>query len=140
MSAHEDFMPHHRTNGPSDSSFGLTAAAVFGVAGVWPLLHRQPVQIWALVLAGACLCVACAKPGLLRPANRMWMQLGLAINRLATPILTGIFFFGVVTPLACFFRLARRDTLRLRPDPEASTYWIKRHPAGPSPQSMEQQY
>jgi len=70
----------------------------------------------------------------------MWMLLGLAINRLATPILTGIFFFVVVTPLACFFRVARRDALRLRPDPEATTYWIQRHPAGPPPQSMEQQY
>jgi hypothetical protein len=140
MTAHEDFTPHHRTAGPSDFSFGLTAAAVFTVTGLWPLLRHQPVRLGALVLAGACLCVAYAKPGLLRPANRMWMQLGLAINRLVTPILTGIFFFGVVTPLACVFRLARRDTLRLRPDPEAPTYWIERHPAGPPPQSMEQQF
>ena len=140
MSAHEDFTSHHPTNHPSDFSFGLTAAAVSTVVALWPLLHRRPVRLWALVLACAWLSVACAKPGLLRPANRAWMQLGLGINRLMTPILSGVFFFAVVTPLACVFRLSGRDTLRLRPDPEVPTYWIERRPAGPPAQSMEQQF
>ena len=141
MTTHEDFTPHHRTAGPSDFSFGLTAAAVFTVAGLWPLLHHQPVRLWALVLGGVCLCVACAKPGLLRSANRMWMQLGLAINRLVTPNPDRHLLFrgGDAASRVCSdWRAAIR--FGFEPDPDAPTYWIERLPAGPPPQSMEQQF
>lgn len=38
----------------------------------------------------------------------------------------GVSYFVVITVVAVFFRIIGRDRLRLRPDPEAETYWIER--------------
>lgn len=57
----------------------------------------------------------------------------------AGPLLSGIFYFGVLTPLGLVLRLAGRDPLRLRRDPAAPSYWIARAPASDRRASMRRQ-
>jgi hypothetical protein len=38
----------------------------------------------------------------------------------------GVLFFGVLTPVVIVMRWAGTDLLRLRIDPSASSYWIRR--------------
>lgn len=140
MAAHEDLTPKIRFAGPTDFSFGMVAAAAFLVAGTWPILRHQPPRLWALGLCGAFLLATLSKPGLLRPVKTVWMKAGELMNRIATPFIAGILFFGVITPLAWLFRMQKRDALRLRLDEPGMTYWIERRPAGPSPESMRQQF
>jgi hypothetical protein len=37
-------------------------------------------------------------------------------------------------------RIAGKDPLRLRFDRQAKSYWIERHPPGPDPDSMKNQF
>jgi hypothetical protein len=37
-------------------------------------------------------------------------------------------------------RLAGKDFLRKRLEPEAASYWLPRDPPGPAPDSMKQQF
>jgi Saxitoxin biosynthesis operon protein SxtJ len=138
---HEDFARERPVAGGSERSFGLVIAAFFAVIALRPLLHdRNAAPLWwALAVAAAFLAVAAAIPAALRPLNRMWTRLGVLLSRLVSPIVLALVFYGVVTPVAAMMRLSDKDPLKLRPAPEAESYWIVRPPPGP-PSSMQQQF
>jgi hypothetical protein len=39
-------------------------------------------------------------------------------------ILLAVVYFGIVTPIGLIMRLAGRDALGLKRDPNATTYWV----------------
>ncbi len=131
---------HIELNGSSDRSFGLVFAAVFLAGGLWPLLRGGTPRVWALVVAGAFLIASLARPSLLAPLNRLWTRFGLLLNKVTTPIVMGVLFYLVVTPTGLLMRLFGKDPLRLSRDQEADSYWIKREPPGPSPETMTNQF
>src|SRR5207247_87623 len=108
----------------------------FAVIAVWPLHRGQPGRWWALPVSGVFLLLALTYPFLLRPLNRIWTQLGFLLSRVTNPIVIGAMFFVIFTPVAFFCRLLGKDLLRLAPAPGAESYWIRRQPPGPDPESM----
>jgi hypothetical protein len=56
-----------------------------------------------------------------------------------TPLLMGLLFYGLVTPVGALMRVFGKDLLRLRRDTAAPSYWILRPPPGPSRDSMTRQ-
>jgi hypothetical protein len=135
---HESFRRAEHPGG-SDRAFGLVMAAACGVFGLAPLRHgngpRLPLLIAAAVLAG----IALAAPWTLRPLNRAWTRFGMMLQRVTTPLLLGIVFFAVITPMAVVMRMRGRDPLRRRADPAARTYWIDRPPPAPA-ESLRRQF
>jgi hypothetical protein len=130
---HEDFR-RHSDHGklPSNRSFGLVFTAFFSILAFWPLLrHGAPVRMWAAAAAGVMLLLALAAPGVLEPANRLWMKLGLLLGRIVNPIILSLMFFLVFTPIALVMRLVGRDLLGLRGKPDTVSYWIPREPVAP---------
>jgi predicted membrane metal-binding protein len=125
---------------PTDRSFGLTFAAVLALVGVWTVWKGG--QHWYLPLAVAALFLLAAfvSPQLLHPLNVAWMRLGHLLNRVVSPIVMGILFFGLLTPLAAVLRLRGRDVLQRRFDRARESYWIKRVPPGPDGSSFPRQY
>lgn len=93
-----------------------------------------------MVVAGAFLLLAMLIPQVLAPANRLWTKFGLLLHNIVSPIALGILFFLVVTPTGLLMRLFGKDPLRLRFDPAASSYWIKRDPPGPAADSLKNQF
>jgi hypothetical protein len=92
----------------------------------------------AVAALGALLLVAGAViPGRLAPVYRTWMALALAISRVTTPILMGIVYFGVLTPIGLVMRLAGRRVLT-RPT-GAATYWVDR-PAAARRSDLRRQF
>lgn len=129
------------TDGPgSERGFAIVFTVVFVLVGLWPLLSGGPVRAWALLIAAAFLLAGFAAPGILAPLNRLWFRFGMALGRIVSPIVMGILFFGTVMPTGLLMRLFRKDLLRLRFDPAAESYWIRRDPPGPSAESLKQQF
>ncbi len=138
---HEDFRRELTVQGSSDRVFGVVFAVLFAGIGLWPFTTQQSPRIWALAVGLGLLLVALVRPGLLGPANRLWTGLGTLLGRFVNPVVTGIMFFLVITPVALLKRwLSRNDPLHLRSDPEAATYWLPRQPPGPPAQSMQRQF
>ena len=50
-------------------------------------------------------------PASLRGVYRGWMRIGLLLNRIVSPIVLGIVFFLVVTPMGLIMRLTGRDPM-----------------------------
>jgi hypothetical protein len=77
---------------------------------------------------------------LLTIPNRLWLGFGMLLHRVTSPVALGIIFYVVVMPTGLLMRAFGKDILRLRHDPAAESYWIKREPPGPKPDSMPHQF
>ncbi len=129
-----------KPEGSSDRSFGFVFAAVFALVAFWPLIHGQPVRWWSAGLAALFLLVAWLKPALLSRPNKAWMRLGLLMGAIVSPVALGVLFFLVITPLGFLMRRTGKDPLRLKFEPAAESYWIRREPPGPKPDSLTNQF
>ena len=137
---HESFDRDEAVRGPSDRNFGLVFAVVFAVIGLLPWVFGRPVRTWGIVAAALFLAVALVAPRILAPLNKLWLKLGLLLHRVVSPIVLGIMFFLVITPMGLLMKVFGKDPLRLRFDRGASTYWIAREPPGPPPDSFSDQF
>jgi hypothetical protein len=137
---HESFERDAPVQGSSNRTLGLVFAAVFAIVGVLPLVFGGAVRLWSLAVAGVFLAIALAAPALLGPLNRLWTRFGLLLHRIVSPVVLGIMFFLVVTPIGLVMRALGKDLLRLRFDKGARSYWLDRTPPGPPPESLSDQF
>jgi hypothetical protein len=138
--AHEVVERRGEGKGGSDRSFGLVFAVVFSVVALIPLWKGNGVRVWALPVSAAFLIAALARPSVLAPLNRAWTRLGILLGKIVGPIAAGVLFFGVVTPIGVLMRLLGKDLLRLRLEPESSSYWLRKDQETSSPGSMTNQF
>jgi Saxitoxin biosynthesis operon protein SxtJ len=96
--------------------------------------------VWLLAVAVGLVVISLFAAWTLRPLNRLWSRLGLLLNRVVSPIVLGVIFYAVVTPVGFVLRARGRDLLRLRFDQTAPSYWIVREPPGPRPNTMNRQF
>ena len=137
---HESLDRTERNAGSSTRSFGLVFAVVFAAVGLWPVVSGQTPRAWALVVGALFLVAALRFPSVLAPLNQLWTKLGLLLHKMVSPIVLGIMFFLVVTPIGVLMRSLGKNPLHLRFDKSAPSYWIHRRPPGPAPQSLKDQF
>jgi hypothetical protein len=124
----------------SDRNFGLVFAAVFTIIALWPLTRADKVHLWSLAIAAVFLGAAFMAPRWLAPLNRLWFRLGILLGRIVTPLVMGVLWLLVVTPIGLLMRFCGRDPLRLKRELAARSYWIERSPPGPIPGSLKDQF
>lgn len=132
--------PRQAAGPGSERAFGLVFAAVFLLVALWPLLGRGAPRWWALGLAAAFALCAWLAPRILAPVNQLWFRFGELLHRIVSPVALGVIFFGVITPYAIVMRLFGRDELLLRKRSARDSYWVRREPPGPPPDSFGNQY
>jgi hypothetical protein len=126
--------------GSSNRSFGVVFTLVFLIVALLPLIKGEGPRIWGLVVGGLIAAVTLLRPSVLTVPTRLWMKFGLLLGKIVSPVVIGILYYGMITPFGIVMRLAGRDPLRLKRDPGAATYWIRRDPAGPPPDSLTKQF
>lgn len=106
--------------------FGLLMAGVIGLLfGVlFPWLFDLGRPVWPWFVGAAFALPALIVPNALRPVYRGWMRFGLIMSRIMTPLVLGIVFFVVFTPVALALKLMGKDAMRRKLDPGAETYRI----------------
>lgn len=137
---HEDLRREHDVKRSSERAFGIVFAVVFTVVGIWPFWSQGTVRPWALALAACFLGLGLFWQAPLRPLNRLWLRFGLLLHSIVNPVVMALLFFGTVVPMGLLMRLAGKDPLRLKRDPQAASYWVVRAPPGPAPESMSNQF
>jgi hypothetical protein len=76
---------------------------------------------------------------LLAPLNRLWYELGMLLSKIVSPIVLGLIFFVLITPVSLITRLFGRDALKMKKR-RVESYWIERTPPGPLSDSFNNQY
>ena len=110
----------------SNRSFGLVFFVVFLIVALWPLKHDEDIRLWSLALSIIFFILGILNSKLLTPLNKLWFKFGIFLGAIVSPIVIGIVFFLVVTPIGIFMRFLGKDLLKTIKVKNISTYWIKR--------------
>lgn len=129
------------TDMPSERNFGILFVFIFAGLGFFGIYKEwSDVSITSCFVASFCMGgLAIFIPTALSPFNRAWFQFGELLGKIVSPIVLGVIFFGLLTPVGMVARLFGRDELRLKPR-AASSYWVERKPAGPASDSFNNQF
>jgi len=123
----------------TDRAFCLVFATVFALLGLYAVWTGGTGWGWWLASASM-LAVAVARPALAAPFNRAWTRFGLLLHTVTSPLVLGVIFFLVVTPMGWTMRRFGWDPLRRKPDRSGASYWIARTEAGMRPDGMRNQF
>ena len=137
---HEFGAGHQEIETSSDRSFGLVFAVVFALLAGYFAWRGHSWWPALLAPATAFLLLALLRPALLAWPNRLWTRLGLLLGAIVAPIVMGVVYFAVFTPMGLIARLLGKDFLRLRRDPAAATYWLPRQDQQPTSERLRDQF
>jgi hypothetical protein len=105
-------------------TFGILFFILFLIIGLYPLKSGGTTRIWSLVLSLAFLIITIIRPNLLTFINRLWIQFGILLGKIISPLVMVLVFFFVLTPIGILIRMLKKDVMGLKR--EAPSYWINR--------------
>ena len=111
----------------SNRNFGFIFFIVFLIVGLWPLTYENPIRIWSVIISLIFLILGLMKSKLLTPLNILWFKFGMILGAIVAPIIMGVVFFLVVTPIGLVMRIMGKDILNKKYDKKKKTYWISRY-------------
>jgi hypothetical protein len=139
-SLHEDIKRADVVKVGSDRSFGIVFTVFCAlVAAVHAWLGKDTFWGW-LIAAAVFGAFSLFYSRALHPLNVLWFRFGLLLHHVVSPVVLGVMFFAVFTPIGWCMRLAGKRPLNLAYDPAAKSYWIHRAPPAPPPGSFDQQF
>jgi hypothetical protein len=125
---------------PSNRKFGWFATVVSALLAAYYYYKGVTTVVWVIApMSIAILLVTTTKPDLLLPLNKLWALIGFLCGRVVSPLVLGILYFLLFTPIALILRITGRDELRLKRNDRGS-YWRERLPVGPGPNSFRDQF
>ena len=119
----------------SNKSFGIVFFIVFLLISFYPLINQENIRIWSLIISLIFLILGLFNSKILNPLNKLWFKFGILLGRIISPIIMGIIFFFVVTPIGLLMKLLKKDLLNLKFN-KTSTYWIEK--SGPKSKMKNQ--
>ena len=108
----------------NNAIFGILFFVLFLIIGLYPLKSDGPIRIWSIVLSLIFLIITIIKPNLFTFLNRLWIEFGILLGKIISPIVMGLVFFFVVTPIGAIVRMLKKDVMGLKRS--KSSYWINR--------------
>ena len=105
-------------------TFGILFFIFFLIIGLYPLISNEPIRIWSITVSLALLIITVIKPNLFTSSNKLWVKFGILLGKIISPIVMGLVFFFVVTPIGIFVKILKKDVMGLKRG--GSTYWINR--------------
>ena len=114
---------------------GAIVAVLFGLFFPWLLERSWPLWPWAIFAVLAVLGLVA--PMTLNPVYKIWMRFGLVMSRIMTPLIMGIVFYIVITPVGLFRRIFAKDSLAREFD-DSDTYRVTSKKA--KPENLEKPY
>jgi hypothetical protein len=119
----------------SNVTFGTLFFIFFVIVGLYPLISNEPIRIWSIIVSLVFLIVTIIKPNLFTFLNKLWIKFGILLGKIISPIVMGLVFFFVVTPIGIFVKIFKKDVMSLKRG--ESSYWITRED---KIQSMRKQF
>jgi hypothetical protein len=116
-------------------TFGILFFILFLIIGLYPLKSEGLIRIWSVVLSLVFLIITIIRPNLFTFINKLWIQFGIMLGKIISPVVMSLVFFFVITPIGILIRIFKKDVMGLKRG--AITYWINRED---KLQSMKKQF
>lgn len=102
------------TGGIVAGLFGLLLPWLFNAGlPLWPWIFFSVFVLWGLIL-----------PATLRPVYRGWMRFGMFMSRITTPLIMGIVFYLIITPVGLVRRTFSADPMKRTLD-DSDSYRVR---------------
>ena len=109
----------------SNRSFGIVFFIVFLLIALYPLINQGEFRLWSLIISFIFFILGILNSKILTPLNKLWFKFGIFLGKIVSPIIMGIIFFFVVTPIGVLMRFFGKDVLNLKYNNNKS-YWIEK--------------
>ena len=106
--------------------FGFVALIFFGCLcglGIWKQKVLPTYFFGLLMVLGIGFVLF---PGPLRPVHTAWLKIAHTLGRIITSLILALGYYLVITPAALIKRVFGGRPLPLKPDRNASSYWVAR--------------
>ena len=108
---------------------------MFLLIALWPLLNNSEIRIWSLIISAIFLILGFLNSIILNPLNILWFKFGLLLGKLISPLVMGLIFFCVVTPIGILMKIFMKDLLKLKYN-NKNSYWVDKN--GPKSKMSDQ--
>ena len=119
----------------SNRSFGIVFFVVFLLIAFYPLTNQADIRNWSVIISLIFLFLGLLNSKLLTPLNKIWFKFGIFLGKIVSPLIMGLIFFAVVTPIAFLMRILKKDLLNLKFS-KNNSYWIEK--SGPKSKMKNQ--
>ena len=110
----------------SNKSFGIVFFVVFFIISFWDFNGEYyQIKFFPLFISVIFLVLGLINSKLLTPLNLIWIKFGELLGKIISPIVMGVVYFIIITPIGFFVRLLGKDLLNIKFSKKDS-YWIKR--------------
>ena len=110
----------------SNRSFGIVFFIVFLLIALYPLSYSGEIRVWSVIISLIFLVLGLLNSKILTPLNKLWFKFGIFLSKIISPLIMGIIFFLVVTPIGLIMRIFGKDVLNLKYNKNRS-YWIEKN-------------
>jgi len=110
---------------PTNKNFGIVFFIFFILITIYPLIKFGQFKYWFLILSLIFLILGLINSKILTPLNILWTNLGNILGRIVAPIVMGVVFFLIVTPISLILKLFKKDVLNIKKNNNKS-YWINK--------------
>ena len=110
----------------SNRSFGIVFFVVFLLIALYPLTNSEEIIVWSAIISFIFLVLGLLNSKILTPLNKLWFKFGIILGEIISPLIMGIIFFLVVTPIGLLMRIFGKDVLNLKYN-KNQTYWIEKN-------------
>lgn len=111
---------------PSNRNFGLVFFIFFALIAFYPLINGNSIRLSFLIVSLIFLILGILNSKFLLPLNKLWSRFGKFLEKIISPMILGIIFFLVVTPIGLLMKLFKKDLLKLKYNKNKS-YWIEKN-------------
>jgi len=116
---------------PSNRKFGFFFTFIFAVLATYFFHIESTVFLYGFAITSVLFfTVTLVHAESLSQLNRLWMAFGLLLGKIVSPVVMGIIFFGLFTPISLLMRLLGRDELRLKLNKRTSHWRIRKYADG----------
>ena len=111
----------------SNRSFGIVFFIVFFLIALYPLSYSGELRVWSIIISLIFLVLGLLNSKILTPLNKLWFKFGIFLSKIISPLIMGIIFFFVVTPIGLIMRIFGKDVLNLKYNKKNRSYWIEKN-------------
>ena len=109
---------------PSDKKFGLFFCVICFIFYLYTYFSNTFIRFnfILLFLSLTFLLFSFYKSIYLRPLNLGWYYIGILLGKVANPIILGVMFYFLLTPISIMLKIFRRDELEINTNLKLSSW------------------
>lgn len=127
-------------NANKNRDFGFLLSLISFSLSIYMYKENSSLSVvFFFILSLNFLFISLSKPNFFSPLAKIWYLFGSLLGRITSPIILGVIFFGLITPIAVFLKLIGRDELSIR-KMRVNTYWVSRESGESISSSFKNQF